>query len=217
MVNEILAGKTVICENKEVFSCLNVACPPASNLRELGKFEKWCEFYGLKAVLSRINYLKNGKTGEEKALGLMRQYKLNQELWESDKAILFNSENMKRSRFKVIAPFERTVTSKTHVTEISGTKLKQQHKIEGDENLTSYEIFAKKCSRKFRQRYLFNTQKSSLLFRIGCKICGLMCGYNTKHSKRFCTEMTAKDHFSGFDFHIINHSEISPITPKSSL
>ena len=186
MVNEILAGKTVICENKEVFSCLNVACPPASNLRELGKFEKWCEFYGLKAVLSRINYLKNGKTGEEKALGLMRQYKLNQELWESDKAILFNSENMKRSRFKVIAPFERTFTSKTDVPEIGGTKLKQQYKIERDENLTSYEIFAKKCSRKFRQRYLFNTQKSSLLFRIGCKICGLMCGYNTKHSKRFC-------------------------------
>ena len=64
---------------------LKFPTPTSSKLRDLEQFEKWCYFSNQKDLLSQIQFLKQRKnmlqvdqSGDEKALLLMRQYKLSQ-------------------------------------------------------------------------------------------------------------------------------------------
>ena len=57
----------------------------SSKLRDLEQFEKWCYFSNRKDLVSQIQFLKQRQnmvqieqSGDEKALLLMRQYKLSQ-------------------------------------------------------------------------------------------------------------------------------------------
>ena len=97
-------------------------------------------------------------------------------IWENPEAILFNTDNFyksKRGRFKVIEPFKR-LTGRSNIEMLQKNNIligqepvfntnpiKKKTKTE----ISTYDTFRNSCSKTFRQKYLFNNEHSTILFR----------------------------------------------------